>query len=142
MAISAQVRAALLLTIAIEQVDRGWSSLGTAAQILIAAIPVVAVALLAVLTFFFALWDYRKQRLMIERGLTPTPRNIDDKLLLIGIVALFVGMGLLVFFGVKTGLSDSLLGGIIPTAVGLGIVTYYILMQQVKNKRDRERSSR
>ncbi len=142
MAFLIQTRVGLLLTIAIEQTDRGWSRLGTAAQILIAAIPVVAVALLAVLTFFFALWDYRKQRLMIERGLTPTPRNVDDKLLLIGIVALFVGTGILVFFGIKTGLSDSLLGGIIPTTAGLGIVTYYILMQQVKNKRDRGKSSR
>ena len=78
---------------------------------------------------------------MIERGLTPKPRNIDDKLLLIGIVALFVGLGLLVFFSLKTGLSDSLLGGIIPTASGLGIATYYILVQQVKKKRDRGKST-
>jgi hypothetical protein len=111
------------------------------AQILIASIPVVAVTLLAVLTFFFTLWDYKKQRLMIERGLTPMPRNIDDKLLLIGIVALFVGVGLLVFFSLKTGLSDSLLGGIIPTASGLGIVTYYILIQRLKKKRNDEKGA-
>jgi hypothetical protein len=119
----------------------GWRAMSSPAQILIASIPVVAVALLAVLTFFFTLWDYKKQRLMIERGLTPMPRNIDDKLLLIGIVALFVGVGLLVFFSLKTGLSDSLLGGIIPTASGLGIVTYYIMIQRVKKKRDDEKSS-
>ncbi len=118
----------------------GWRALSSPAQILIASIPVVAVALLAVLTFFFTLWDYKKQRLMIERGLTPMPRNIDDKLLLIGIVALFVGVGLLVFFSLKTGLSDTLLGGIIPTTSGLGIVTY-VLIQRLKKKRDDEKSS-
>lgn len=113
--------------------------MGSAAQVLIASTPVVAVALLAVLTFFFILWDYKKQRMMIERGITPKPRNIDDKLLLIGIVSLSVGIGLLVFFSLKTGLSNSLLGGIIPTASGTGIITYYILIQQAK-KREREKS--
>ena len=77
---------------------------------------------------------------MIERGIAPKPRNIDDKLLLIGIVSLFVGIGLLLFFSLKTGLSNSLLGGIIPTASGMGIITYYILIQQLKKKRERGKS--
>lgn len=112
----------------------GWGSLNPGAQILIASIPLVAVVLLAVLSFFFFLWDYRRSRLIIERGGTPVPRNIDEKLLLIGIVALFVGVGLLVFFALKTGLSDSLLGGIIPTTAGMGIITYYLLVQRAKKK--------
>lgn len=128
------LRSSWILSIALQETTREWPGLGAAGQILIACIPVVAVALLAVLTFFFVLWDYKKHRLMIERGITPKPRNIDDKLLLIGIVSLFVGIGLLVFFSLKTGLSNSLLGGIIPTACGLGIITYYILIQQVKKK--------
>jgi hypothetical protein len=78
--------------------------------------------------------DYKRKRLIIERGGTPVPRNIDEKLLLIGIVALFVGVGLLVFFAFKTGLSDALLGGIIPTTAGLGIITYYVLVQRRKTK--------
>ena len=78
---------------------------------------------------------------MIERGMTPKPKNIDDKLLLLGIVALFVGVGLLVFFSLKTGLSNSLLGGIIPTASGMGIITYYILIHRLKKKRERDKHS-
>jgi hypothetical protein len=130
-----------LMEAALLQSARAWPRAGTAAQVLVAAIPVVAVSLLAVLSFFVLLWDYRKYRLLIERGLTPKPRNIDDKLLLIGIVALFVGIGLLVFFGLKTGLSNSLLGGIIPTASGLGIITYYILIEYLKKKRERGKKS-
>ena len=118
------------------------SRVTSAAQVLIAAIPIVSVSVLAVLGFFVILWDYRKQRLLIERGLTPKPKNIDDKLLLIGIVALFVGVGLLAFFGLKTGLSNSLLGGIIPTASGMGIITYYILIHRLKKKREREKNDR
>jgi hypothetical protein len=79
---------------------------------------------------------------MIERGITPKPRNFDDKLLLIGIVALFVGVGLLVFFGLNTGLSNSLLGGIIPTASGMGIITHYILISGLKKNREREKDKR
>lgn len=114
-----------------------WQSLSPTAQILIAALPLVAVIVLSVLTFFFLLLDYRRARLAIERGLPPLERNLDDKLLLIGIVSLFVGLGLLLFFALKTGLSDSLLGGIVPTAAGLGIITYYILIQAIKKRRHR-----
>jgi hypothetical protein len=124
------------------QATRSGSQITSAAQVLLAAIPIVSVSVLAVLSFFVILWDYRKQRLMIERGLTPKPKNIDDKLLLIGIVALFVGVGLLVFFGLKTGLSNSLLGGIIPTASGMGIITHYILIRRLKSKREREKNDR
>jgi hypothetical protein len=112
----------------------GWGALRPSAQVLIASLPLVAVVLLAILSFFFILWDYKRKRLVIERGGTPVPRNIDEKLLLIGIVALFVGVGLLVFFALKTGLSDALLGGIIPTTAGLGIITYYVLVQRRKTK--------
>jgi hypothetical protein len=126
---------------ALQQTTREWSRVSSAAQVLIAAIPIVSVSVLAVLSFFVILWDHRKQRLMIERGLTPKPKNIDDKLLLIGIVALFVGVGLLIFFSLKTGLSNSLLGGIIPTASGMGIITYYILIHRLKGNREREKDT-
>ena len=131
-----------ILDTALQQTSREWSQVNSAAQVLIAAIPIVSVSVLAVLSFFVVLWDYRKQQQMIERGLTPKPKNIDDRLLLIGIVALFVGVGLLVFFGLKTGLSNSLLGGIIPIASGMGIITYYILMYRLKKKREREKNNR
>jgi hypothetical protein len=136
------IRIRWLVEPALHQTTREWSEINSAAQVLIAAIPIVSVSVLAVLSFFVILWDYRKQQLMIERGLNPKPRNIDDRLLLIGIVALFVGVGLLVFFSLKTGLSNSLLGGIIPTASGMGIVTYYVLITSLKKKREREKSNR
>lgn len=105
-----------------------------AAQVLIAVLPLVAVILLAVLSFFFFLWDYRMKRFIIEKGQRPVPRNIDDKLLLLGIVALFVGVGLLIFFSLYNGLSNTLLGGIIPVTAGLGIVTHYVIMHGRRNR--------
>lgn len=125
----------LLPSLALSASSGRWQSLSPAAQILIAAIPLVAAILLAVLAFAYILVDYRRTRLIVEKGLTPIHRDIDDKLLLVGLVSLFVGTGLLVFFAVKTGLGDSLLGGIVPTAAGLGIITYYIVIQAIKKRR-------
>jgi drug/metabolite transporter (DMT)-like permease len=142
MVINAFLRLRWLVEPTLQQSNRDWSGISSAAQVLIAAIPIVSVSVLAVLSFFVILWDYRKQQRMIEKGLTPKPRNIDDRLLLIGIVAFFVGVGLLVFFALKTGLSNSLLGGIIPTASGMGIITYYILIYSLKKKREREKNNR
>jgi hypothetical protein len=142
MVVGALLRLRWLAALTLQQPTREWSGVNSAAQVLIAAIPIVSVSVLAVLSFFVILWDYRKQMWMIERGLTPKPRNIDDRLLLIGIVALFVGVGLLVFFALKTGLSNSLLGGIIPTASGMGIITYYVLIYSLKKKREREKNNR
>jgi hypothetical protein len=142
MVVASLLRIRWILLTALQQTTREWSQVNSAAQVLIAAIPIVSVSVLAILSFFVVLWDYRKQQMMIERGLTPKPRNIDDKLLLIGIVALFVGVGLLVFFGLKTGLSNSLLGGIIPTASGVGIITYYSLIHNLKKIREREKNNR
>jgi len=142
MNILSQLQTSWIVETALQQNTRNLAGVNSAAQVLLAAIPIVSVSVLAVLSFFVFLWDFRKQRLMIERGMTPKPRNIDDKLLLIGIVALFVGIGLLVFFSLKTGLSNSLLGGIIPTASGMGIITYYILIPRLKKSREREKHFR
>ena len=112
----------------------GFVSLSTAAQVLIAALPMVAVIVLGILSYFFFLWDYKKNKLIIEKNGTPRERNFDDKLLLFGVVALFVGAGLLVFFAMYSGVNNSLLGGIIPTMTGLGIITHYILVHRLRKK--------
>jgi len=112
----------------------GFQSMSAAAQVLIATLPLVAVVLLAILVFFFMLWDQKKSRIIIERGERPIPRNVDDKILLLGIVSFFVGVGLLVFFAVHDGLSNALLGGIIPAMTGLGIIIHYLIAHR-KNTR-------
>lgn len=105
----------------------GGGGLTPTAQILIAIIPLTAVVMLTGLFFFYLFWDYKKQVHIIEKGGKPPRHRIDEKLLLIGIVALFVGIGLTIFFAVYTGFTPSLLGGIIPLTSGLGIVVYYII---------------
>lgn len=96
-----------------------------AAEVLIALLPIVSVLAVGVLYFFYMLWEFRKARMLIEKGKSPPPSRFNERLLLIGIVALCVGVGLLIYFLLKGGLSDALLGGIIPTATGVGIIIYY-----------------
>ncbi|MBN2440263.1 MAG: hypothetical protein JXJ04_02930 [Spirochaetales bacterium] len=98
------------------------------AQVLIAILPLVSVVVLGALTYFFLLWDHQKRILIIQKGGTPPSSKIEEKLLLLGIVALFIGIGLTVFFAIYNGLSPSLLGGIIPTTAGMGIITAYIFI--------------
>jgi hypothetical protein len=96
------------------------------AQVLIAILPLVSVVLVSVLLFFHLFWEYRKAKLLIEKGL-PVPRSrLNERLLLLGVVALFVGLGLLIFFILAGERGDTLLGGIMPTAAGAGLIVYYV----------------
>lgn len=97
------------------------------AQILIAILPLVSVISVSVLFYFYLLWEYRKAKLLIERGL-PVPRSRwNERLLLIGMVALFVGFGLFAFFLLAGDGGEALLGGIMPMAAGAGIIVYYLV---------------
>ena len=102
--------------------------LNDTAQIIIAIVPLTSVVVLGILTYFYMLWDHQKRILIIQKGGTPPSHKIDEKLLLLGIVALFIGFGLTVFFIIYNGLSPSLLGGIIPTTAGMGIITAYTII--------------
>jgi hypothetical protein len=106
-------------------------AMNDAAQILIAAIPLVAVVVLGFLGFFYFLWDFRTIRFIVDKGGTPLPRRLDEKLLLIGIVSFFVGIALLVFFLLKGEIGDSLLGGLIPTMAGAGIIVHFIVVRRL-----------
>jgi hypothetical protein len=101
-----------------------------AAQILIAVLPTVAVITFGVLAFFYLMWDYRQNVKLIESGASPRRGHFAESLLLFGIVAVFIGTGLLVFFLVSSGVTSALLGGIIPLAAGLGIVLHWVIIHR------------
>jgi hypothetical protein len=115
----------MLLQAAVSEVSTGIKSLSVPAQVLIAILPLAAVILLAVLLFFTLLWEYRKKKLLIEKGKEHQAPLRYEKLFLLGIVAFFIGAGLVVFFALYSGVSSALLGGIIPAMAGLGIIIFY-----------------
>jgi len=99
------------------------------AQILISVLPMVTIIVLGIVAIFYFKWEHQKRMLIIEKGGTPPPKKFNEKLLLIGLLSLFIGIGLTIFFMLQTGVSNALLGGIVPLAAGLGIITYIIIVR-------------
>ena len=100
------------------------AELSEAAQILFAAVPLVALAFLAVLMFFHLYWEHRRRMMIIEKGVSPPERSMRDRLLLIGLLCLFVGLGLILFQVVIGTVQETALLGIVPACVGLAVLVY------------------
>ena len=104
------------------------SNPSTAAQVIIAVIPIVGIVMGGIVVFFYLLWSYKAKRLLIERGLYES-KNFDlgTFCLLAGLVLGVVGVVMLVIFLVLDGVSYSLLGGAIPLAIGAAFLAFYSL---------------
>jgi hypothetical protein len=110
-----------------------------AAQVIITVIPIVGIVMGAVVVFFFLLWNYRRQILLIKAGNYNRPAfDLLSFSLLAGILLLGVGAMLTVFLSmvtftyglsgaVETGRIYGLLGGIIPLAMGIGLLVFFKL---------------
>lgn len=100
----------------------------TAAQVIIAIIPIVGIVMGGIVVFFYLLWTYKAKRLLIERGLYERKSiDIGSFCLLAGLVLSVVGAVMTVIFLVLDGFSYSLLGGAIPLAIGVGLLAFYSL---------------
>jgi hypothetical protein len=104
-------------------VDQGYSS---AAQLIIAIIPIVGIVMGSVVIFFYLLWNHRRRTLLIKAGQYRRP-NFDllSFSLLTGLLLGIVGLTLTVFLAVVGGANYGLLGGIIPLSIGAGLLVYY-----------------
>ncbi|MCL2127729.1 MAG: hypothetical protein FWH38_05700 [Treponema sp.] len=107
----------------------------SAAQVIIALIPIVGIVMGAVVVFFYLLWNHRQRTLLIKAGHYNRP--VFDLLpfsLLAGLLLSSVGVTLTVFLAVVTGPTYALLGGIIPLSVGIGLLAYYGIKRGDKAK--------
>jgi hypothetical protein len=99
----------------------------SAAQVIIAVIPIVGITMTAVVAFFYLLWHHRRRMLLIKTG--QYHKEDFDLLsfsLLTGLLLVSVGISLTVFFAVVDA-GYGLLGGLIPLAFGTGFLVYYII---------------
>jgi hypothetical protein len=97
-----------------------------AAQVIVSIIPIVGIVMGAVVVFFYLLWNYKRTSLLIKAGLYP--KNDFDLLsfsLLAGILLFCVGLTLTVFLVLFHGFGFGLMGGIIPLSIGIGLLIYY-----------------
>ncbi|MDR0400882.1 MAG: hypothetical protein LBH51_08065 [Treponema sp.] len=104
------------------------------AQVIIAVIPIVGIVMGSVVVFFYLLWNYRHKTLLIKAGQYVPPRfDLLSFSLLAGLLLGTVGLSLTVFLAVLQGSTYALLGGIIPLAIGTGLLIYYGIKRGEKN---------
>jgi hypothetical protein len=97
-----------------------------AAQIIITIIPIVGIVLGSVVVFFYLLWNYKRNKLLIEKGIyRPSGVNLNAVSLLAGMLLTGIGVVLSVFFYAMEGKTYNLLGGLIPLTVGLCLLAFY-----------------
>ena len=97
-----------------------------AAQVIISIIPIVGIMMGSVVVFFYLLWNHKRRTLLIKAGQYKRPDfDLLSFSLLTGLLLGSVGLGLTIFLALALGVNFGLLGGIIPLAVGIGLLTYY-----------------
>jgi hypothetical protein len=100
----------------------------SAAQIIVAIIPIVGIVMSAVLVFFYLLWNHRRKMLLIKAGQYARPEfDLLSFSLLTGLLLSCIGLGLTVFLALVLGRNYGVLGGIIPLAIGVGLLLYYAI---------------
>ena len=97
-----------------------------AAQVIVSIIPIVGIVMGSVVIFFYLLWNHKRRTLLIKAGQFKRPEfDLLSFSLLAGLLLAAVGLALTVFLVLALGLNFGLLGGIIPLAMGIGLLTYY-----------------
>jgi len=100
----------------------------TAAQTIIAIIPIVGIVMGSVVVFFYLLWQHRRKVLLIKAGQYLKPSfDLMSFSLLTGLLLLSVGLSLTVFLALMKNTGYGLLGGIIPLSMGIGLLAYYLI---------------
>jgi hypothetical protein len=111
------------------------STTSTAAQVIIAIIPIVGIVMGGMVVFFYLLWNHKHRALLIQAGQYTRPSfDILSFSLLAGLLLTIVGLSLTVFLALMLGLSFGLLGGIIPLSIGAGLLVYYGIKHKANEK--------
>ena len=104
-----------------------------AVQVIISLIPIVGIFMGSVVIFFYLLWGHRRRTLLIKAGLYSRPKfDLLSFSLLSGLLLSSAGTALTILLIIIEGASYSLLGGIIPLSVGIGLLVFYGLRRGEK----------
>jgi hypothetical protein len=89
-------------------------------------VPIFGIVFGSALVFFLFYWWYKQRIEMIRAGIYRR-NNFPIRVysLFLGVQLTFIGIALTIVFGMVLGRSLALLGGVVPLAVGLGLLTYY-----------------
>ena len=96
------------------------------AQVIISIVPIVGITFGAVIVFFYLLWRHHEIKLQIKTG-TFVPKSFNfaafsllTELLLTGVLII-----LTLVFAIIDRFSYSILGGLIPTVIGICLLIFY-----------------
>jgi len=100
-----------------------------AAKVIISIIPIVGIVMGSVVIFFYLLWNHRQRTLLIKAGQYTKPNfDLRSFSLLSGLLLTTVGVALTILLSlIIKEASYGLLGGIIPLAMGVGLLAHYII---------------
>jgi RsiW-degrading membrane proteinase PrsW (M82 family) len=106
----------------------------SAAQVIIAAIPIVGIVMGSVVVFFYLLWNHRLKVFLIENNQWHKPAfDLLTFSLLGGLLLGTVGLFLTVFLAIVNGANYGLLGGIIPLSSGIALLAFFFIQRSEKH---------
>lgn len=80
------------------------------------------------LLFFLFRWWHQQRMALIQAGLyKPWSFDLRAYSFLLGLLLTFIGIVITIVFVAVLGVTLALLGGLLPFAIGLGLLTYYKL---------------
>jgi len=101
-------------------------NVSSAAQVIISIIPIVGIVMGSVVIFFYLLWNHKRRILLIQAGQYRRPEfDLLSFSLLAGLLLGSLGLAMTIFLALALGINFGLLGGIIPLAIGIGLLAYY-----------------
>jgi hypothetical protein len=111
-----------------------------AAQVMIAVSPTVGIIIGGAVIFFYLFWRHREITLQIKTG-SYIEKKINLKLfsLLTGLLLVGVGIVLTVITALIAGKSYTLLGGLIPAALGICLLVFYKLYPEATDNGTKSR---
>lgn len=106
-----------------------------AAQVIIAIVPIVGIAIGGIVLFFYILWRHHEIKLQIKTG-TFVPNRISLKAfsLLAGLLLTGIGVMISIVFAALDGFSYSILGGLIPAVIGISLLIFYKIYPEFHEK--------
>ncbi|MCX7997470.1 MAG: hypothetical protein N3A69_00775 [Leptospiraceae bacterium] len=98
----------------------------TASTLLLYLIPIFGIVFGTTLLFFIFYWWYKQRVELIRSGLyKPIQFNLRVYSFFLGLLLTFTGAVLSIVFIMVFGNSLAILGGLVPLAVGLSLLTFY-----------------
>jgi len=97
-------------------------------RIVLYLVPNLGIVFGTTLLFFLFRWWHKQKMALIHSGLyRPWSFDLRAYSFLLGLLLTFIGFSITIVFVAVLGTTLALLGGLLPFAIGLGLLTYYKL---------------